>query len=130
MTNPALDDAAKLAGRILLAVIFIISGYAKIGGYAGTAQYMASKGLPELLLPLVIAVELGGGLLLIVGWQTRLAALALAGFTLIAGILFHYVPGNQGEMISFMKNLAITGGFLMVFAAGAGAWSVDGRKTA
>ena len=130
MTSPALLNAAALVGRLLLVLIFIQSGYGKIGGYDGTVKYMASAGVPGLLLPLVIAVELGAGLLVAIGYQTRLAAIALAGFTLLSALLFHFNLGDQMQAIQFMKNLSITGGFLMLFANGAGAWSVDGRKNA
>ncbi len=125
MNNPALNDAAKLAGRVLLAVMFILGGWSKIGGYAGTQAYMASAGVPGALLPLVILTELGGGLAILLGWQTRLAALALFGFTIIASVLFHFQPANQMQMLMFMKNLAVAGGFLVLFAAGAGRFSVD-----
>lgn len=124
LTSPALTDGAKLIGRILLALMFVLGGYSKIGGYAGTQAYMASAGVPGALLPLVIITELLGGLLIVVGYKTRLVALALAGFTLIAGLLFHMAP-DPVQKIMFMKNLAITGGFLVLFASGAGRWSLD-----
>lgn len=130
MNNPALENAAKLIGRILLALIFIRAGWNKIGGYEGTMQYMAAAGLPGLLLPLVIAVELLGGLLILIGWQTRLAALALAAFTLAAAFLFHLKLGDANQMNHFLKNIAIAGGFLVLFGSGAGAWSIDGDKKA
>lgn len=126
--SPPLNNAAKLAARVLLSIIFLVSGFGKITGYAGTVAYMASMGVPSALLPLVILVELVGGLMILVGYQTRLAALVLAAFTLVAGIIFHMQFGNQGQMIHFMKNLAIAGGFLQVFATGPGLWSVDGQK--
>ncbi|QCI65591.1 DoxX family protein [Phreatobacter stygius] len=126
--NPALNNAAKLAARILLAAIFIQAGFGKIFGYAGTSAYMASAGVPGILLPLVIIVELIGGLMILVGYQTRLAALALAVFTLLAALLFHFQPGNAMQMGQFMKNLAIAGGFLQIFATGPGLWSVDSRS--
>jgi putative oxidoreductase len=121
-------------GRILLAVIFITSGFGKITGYESTAQYMAAKlPLVVLLLPLTILVELGGGIALAVGFKARWAGLALAIFTLLAGILFHDywnadAAHRMGQQINFMKNVAITGGMLMVFAFGPGAWSVDKDK--
>ena len=124
LTSPALTDGAKLIGRILLALMFVLGGYSKIGGYAGTQAYMASAGVPGALLPLVIITELLGGLLIVVGYKTRLVALALAGFTLIAGLLFHMAP-DPVQKIMFMKNLAITGGFLVLFASGPGRWSLD-----
>ena len=126
MDNPTLRNSAALAGRILLAVIFILSGFSKIGGYAATAGYMESKGVPGILLPLVILTELGGGLLIVAGFQTRLVALAMAGFTIIAAVLFHTVPDDMANQINFMKNLSIGGGFLTLVAFGAGAYSLDG----
>ena len=120
--------ATVLVGRVLLAFMYVASGWGKISGYAGTAQYMESAGVPGALLPLVILVELVGGLMVIVGFQTRIAAIALAGFTFIAGVLFHFDPADQMQMINFNKNLAITGGFLVLAAFGAGAWSIDGRR--
>lgn len=129
MTQPsAIAPAALLLGRIMLAAIFVISGYGKIGGFAGTQQYMASAGVPGFLLPLVIALELAGGLLLVAGWQTRIIAFLLAGFTLLAGLLFHFDLANQGQVIHLLKNIAISGGLLALVASGAGAWSVDGRR--
>ena len=130
--NPNIQNGAALAGRILLAVIFITSGFSKITGYDGTAAYMAAKGLPMVgvLLPLTILTELGGGILLAIGYQARWAALALAGFTLLAAIIFHNfwaveAAQKMAQQINFMKNVAITGGLLMVFAFGAGRHGVD-----
>lgn len=120
-----LKAPADLLGRILIAVVFVVAGFGKIGGYAGTVGYMESQGVPGILLPLVIAVELAGGLAIIVGYQTRLVALALAGFTLLSGFLFHFDLADQGQSINFMKNLAISGGFLFLFVNGAGHWSLD-----
>jgi putative oxidoreductase len=118
----------ELSGRILLALIFVASGFGKIPGYAGTQVYMEAMGVPGALLPLVIATELGGGVLLALGLWTRLSALALAGFTLLAAVLFHRDFADQMQMIMFMKNLAISGGLFVVFAHGAGPWSVDARR--
>jgi putative oxidoreductase len=115
----------NLAGRILLAVMFIISGYGKIAGYAGTSAYMASKGVPGALLPLVILLELGGGIAIVLGFQTRIVAFLLAGFCIVSGVIFHFEPGNQGQMINFMKNIAIAGGFLVLMQAGAPWLSID-----
>jgi putative oxidoreductase len=120
-----MKDFSILLGRLGLAAIFILSGLSKITGYADTQAYMASQGVPGGLLPLVIAVELGGGLAVAVGWLTRLAALGLAGFSIAAAVLFHYQPADQMQMIMFMKNIAIAGGFLVLFAQGAGEWSID-----
>ena len=120
----------NLASRILLAYIFIMAGVGKLGAeaYAGTQGYMNAMGVPGALLPLVIITELGGGLLLLVGFQARLAAFALAGFTLISAVIFHYQPADQMQMIMFMKNLAIAGGLLLITQYGAGAFSLDKRK--
>ena len=118
---------SELAGRIFLATIFLISGLGKIGAYAGTAGYMASVGVPGALLPAVIALEVLGAIAIIVGWKTRITALLLAGFTLLAGVLFHSNFGDQIQMIMFLKNVSITGGFLVLAANGAGALSLDRR---
>ncbi|MFO1135380.1 MAG: DoxX family protein [Rhodoblastus sp.] len=127
MNNPQIANAAALLGRIFMSAIFITAGYGKIGGYAGASAYMAKMGVPGALLPLVILVELGGGLLILVGFQTRVVAFLLAGFSLLSGLLFHYAVGDAPNMIQFWKNVAIAGGFLGMVAHGAGAWSLDGR---
>ncbi len=128
LEDPKLHDLAKLAGRILLALMFVLAGWSKIGGYAGTQGYMASAGVPGMLLPLVILLELVGGLMIVAGYQTRLVALLMAGFCILANLLFHIKFGDPVQMLFFMKNLAVTGGFLVLFAAGPGAYSVDARK--
>ncbi len=127
MNNPQIANAAALLGRIFMSAIFISAGFSKIGGYAGAAGYMAKMGVPGALLPLVILTELGGGLLILVGYQTRIVAFLLAGFSLLAGILFHLAVGDAANMISFWKNVAIAGGFLGMVAHGAGAWSADAK---
>ncbi|HUI98726.1 MAG TPA: DoxX family protein [Usitatibacter sp.] len=133
MSSNHLTNAAALAGRILLALLFLLSGFAKIAGYQGTAAYMAAK-LPmvPVLLPLTILTELGGGLLLVLGFKARWVGLWLAGFTLLAALLFHDywnadAAHRTAQYINFMKNVSITGGMLMVFAFGPGAWSLDKR---
>ena len=120
-------DVADLVGRILIATIFIVAGYGKIGAYAGTAAYMESTGVPGALLPLVIATELGGGILVVLGLFTRYAALALAGFSILAAVFFHANFMDQMQQILFMKNFAMAGGFLFLFAHGAGPLSLDAR---
>lgn len=131
----AVKNYGPLAGRILLALIFVISGYGKIVGFDGTVGYIASKGLPLPQLGAVVAivVELGAGILLIVGWQTRWAATALFLFLIPTTLIFHQfwaVTGGAAQMetIQFMKNLCIMGGMLYVMAFGAGLYSVDNRK--
>ncbi|MDJ1159849.1 DoxX family protein [Chelatococcus sp. SYSU_G07232] len=121
------NDLALVIGRMLLAAIFVQSGFGKIAGYAGAAAYMESAGVPGILLPLVILVEFGGGLAIVLGWQTRWAALALAGFSILSALLFHLQPGDRMQMINFMKNLSIAGGFLALMVAGAGRFSLDAR---
>ena len=132
------DNLANIApaARALLALIFIMAGLQKISGYAGTQGYMEMMGVPGSLLPIVIAVEILGGIALLVGFQAKIAAFLLAGFTVIAGTIFHLVPSfgmegmaAQGEVIHFMKNLSITGGLAMVVIFGAGAWSADNRRS-
>ena len=130
----SLQNPLALIGRILLALIFITSGFGKIAGFAGTAGYIASKGLPlaSVVAALTIVVELGGGLAILFGFATRWAALALAVFSVLAGVIFHNywaVPADQVMMqqINFWKNIAIAGGFLMVAAYGPGAISVDAK---
>jgi putative oxidoreductase len=116
-----------LIGRVLLSIMFIQAGWGKISGYSGTAGYMEAAGVPGALLPLVILTELGGGLLVLLGLFTRWSALALAGFCLLAGYLFHH-PGDPEQMISFMKNLTIAGGFLVLAGSGPGAYALDDRR--
>jgi putative oxidoreductase len=122
------QNLADLAGRILLAAMFLIAGIQKVGGYAGTQGYMEAMGVPGALLPLVIALEVGGAIAIILGWHTRLFALLLAGFTLLSALVFHRASGDPMQAILFMKNLAIAGGFLLLVARGPGGWSLDARR--
>ena len=128
----ATKDLAALVGRILLAIVFIPAGFAKIGGFAGTAGYIASKGLPlpEVGAAIAVAVEIVAGIALLLGWKTHWAALALAVFTLVATIFFHAfwaVPPEQHmtQYLMFMKNIGIVGGLLALYAFGPGRLSVD-----
>lgn len=115
-----------LIGRVLMAQIFIMAGINKLGaGYAGTQAYMESMGVPGALLPVVIALEIAGGLALAAGLITRYSAWALAGFTVVAGVLFHANFSDQMQTILFMKNMAMAGGLLVIAAAGAGSLSLD-----
>lgn len=128
----ALNRYGPLAGRILIALIFVFAGLGKISGFDGTVGYIASKGLPLPQLAAIgaIIVELGGGIMLVLGWKTRWAAAAILIFTALAALFFHdfwAVPPDQaqGQMIHFMKNMAIMGGLLFVVIHGGGAISLD-----
>jgi len=126
MTN--LNNASSLIGRSMISMIFIMAGFSKIGGYAGTQGYMESVGVPGLLLPAVIALELLGGLAVLLGYQTKIAALLLGGFTFLAAIIFHSDFGDQMQMILFMKNIAISGAFLLLFVHGPGQWALNSNN--
>ena len=128
------QQVAPLIGRILVAAIFLWSGIGKIGGFAGTAGYMASKGLPmaEVLLVITILVEVGASILIIIGYQTRLAALALLLWMIPVTLIFHAfwaVPADQVQMqmINFFKNLGLMGAMLLLIGFGPGVYSVDRR---
>jgi putative oxidoreductase len=115
----------SLLGRIGLSLIFIISGWGKLAGYAATQGYMESMGVPGMLLPLVIALELGGGLAILAGLYTRWIAIALALFSIVAALIFHSSLGDPMQAILFWKNFALAGGFLMLAANGPGPLSVE-----
>ena len=118
----------SLLGRIGLALIFIISGWGKITGYAGAEQYMSAMGVSPALLPLVILLELGGGLAIAAGLFTRWIAIAFALFSVATAVVFHANFGDAMQAINFWKNIAIAGGFLSLAAQGAGAWSLDALR--
>ncbi|MDR9435605.1 MAG: DoxX family protein [Thiohalophilus sp.] len=120
-----MDKYQTLVGRLLLAHIFLLAGISKISGYAGTQGWMESMGVPGMLLPLVILLEIGGALALIIGWQTRWAAWALAAFSVLSAVIFHSNLADQMQSILFMKNLAMAGGLLVLAAHGAGPVSLD-----
>ena len=126
-TMQRVQKFSELAGRILLCALFLLSGLGKLGTYAGTTAYMSSFGVPGALLPVVIATEVLGALLIIVGWKTRVIALLLAGFSLLTAIFFHANFGDQIQTIMFLKNVSIAGGFLLLVVNGAGALSIDRR---
>ena len=126
-STTGLSGYSELAGRILIASVFLISGLMKIGFYAATAGYMDAMGVPGALLPVVIAFEVLSATALIVGWKTRLTAFLLAGFTLLSGLVFHSNFADQTQMVMFLKNIAITGGLLLFVANGAGTLSLDRR---
>jgi len=115
-------------GRVLISLIFVMAGLNKVSGYEGTQSYMDAMGVPGVLLPLVIVLEVLGGAAIIVGWKTRPVAFLLAGFSLLSAVLFHTDFADQTNMIMFMKNVAIAGGFLFLVANGAGAYALDNRS--
>jgi len=128
MNKEMINNLSTLVGRVLIAIMFIMAGYSKIGGYEGTAGYMEAMGVPGMLLPVVIALELLGGIAVLVGYQTKIAAFLLGGFTFLAAIIFHSNFGDQMQMILFMKNLAISGAFLLLFVHGPGQWAVNSNN--
>ncbi|MFN3546599.1 MAG: DoxX family protein [Mesorhizobium sp.] len=123
------NSVILLIGRILLSVMFIMSGLQKFGGIEGTAGYIGSVGLPApvALAWLAAIFETVAGIAILVGFQTKIAALLLAAFCVFAGYVFHFQPEDQMQMISFMKNLTIAGGFLALYVSGPGSLSVDAR---
>lgn len=123
-----LTEFASPVGRLLLALIFVVAGAGKITSYAGTQGYMESMGVPGVLLPVVIVLELLGGLAIIAGWQTRVIAFLLAGFSIVSAIIFHGNIADSMQQIQFLKNLGLAGGMLILVAQGAGAYSLDNRK--
>ncbi|MDX1786765.1 MAG: DoxX family protein [Psychrobacter sp.] len=124
-----LQELSAPIGRLFLSMIFIFSGFTKITGYAATQGYMESMGVPSMLLPLVIAVELLGGIAILLGFKARLVAILMAGFSVVSALLFHQFWIDESQMNPFMKNIAMAGGFLMIFAHGAGAYSIDRSNT-
>ena len=130
-----LQNPLSLAGRVLLAFLFVPAGFAKIGGFAGMVGYSTAMGLPmpQVGVAIALVIELVGGLAILAGFKTRWAALALAFFTLVASFFFHAfwsVPAEQQmvQQLMFNKNIAIVGGLLVLAAFGAGGWSLDGRR--
>src|SRR5260370_318555 len=115
-----IKEAAALAGRLLLAAIFLHEAYAKLMAYSAAVAYGEAFGVPGQLLPLAIAPEGGVGLLMVIGYQTRAAALVLAGFCVVPAAVFHTKLGVRNELLHFEKDLAIAGGFLVLFAHGTG----------
>ena len=113
--------------RLFIAIIFLMSGLNKIGNYANTAYWMEAVGVPSLFLPIVIVLEIVGGLAIILGWKARIFSFLLAGFCMLSAIVFHSNFADQNEMINFMKNIAIAGGFLTITINGGGALSLDNK---
>jgi putative oxidoreductase len=125
-----MNNLLLLVARILLSFMFIMAGFQKFGDLAGTAGYITSVGLPAgtVLAILAGAVEVLAGIAVQVGFQTRIASRVHAAFCAVAAIFFHFVPGDMMQMMMYSKDLTIAGGFLALSVAGAGAWSVDGRR--
>ena len=128
MNKEMINNASTLVGRALIAIVFIMSGYSKIGAYEGFQGHMESVGVPSFLLPAVIAFELLAGIAVLVGYQTKIAALLLGGFTFLSAVIFHSDFGQQMQMILFMKNLAISGAFLLLFIHGPGQWAINSNN--
>jgi putative oxidoreductase len=127
VNQESLIAALNLVGRVLLVAIFLPEAWVKLRGYDNVLEYMEQYGVPGLLLPLVIAVEIAAPVMIILGWYTRLAAFVLAGFCLLTGLFFHTDFDDLNQVLHFWKNLAMAGGFIVVMANGAGAWSLDER---
>jgi len=126
--NSTINKNVHILGRILLAVIFVMAAIGKIKDPTGTIGYMQSVGLPAILLWPTIALELLGGIAIVVGYKTQLAAFALAAFTIVAAVVFHRNFADQMQMIMFLKDVSITGGLLLLASSGATACSMDSCK--
>ena len=118
-------DWTLLLGRVLIAGLFLWDGFILLRAPGLAADYMSAYGVPGFLLPAVILLQLGGGLLVVAGWHTRIVALAFAGFTALTALIFHADPAKTNEILHFAKDIAICGGFLFLAAGGPGALSVD-----
>jgi len=124
-----MEKISHIVARVFLGHIFLLAGISKIGAYEGTQGYMDAMGVPGALLPLVILLEVLGGLAVIAGWKTKWASIALAAFSVVAAAIFHNNFADQTQMILFMKNIAIAGGFILLAVHGAGAYSLDNRRS-
>jgi putative oxidoreductase len=124
-TTPVSAAAGLAVGRLLLASLFLLEGWSKIRGYDAALAYMQRYGVPAILLPAVIALELVGGIMIAVGWWTRLAAFALAMFCVLAAVLFHANLADRNQLLHFEKDLAIAGGLLLLAITGPGPWSLE-----
>lgn len=124
LQQPLLKSTLTLIARFLLALIFILAGWGKISAYAATEGYMQAMGVPGDLLPLVILLELGGGLALLLGFQTRLVSALLAVFCVVTGFIFHSGADQINQMM-MLKNISMAGGFIALMLLGAGRFSID-----
>jgi putative oxidoreductase len=125
------NDLMALLARLFMSSLFVVYGWFKLTAFAGTTAYMAGKGLPlpPLAAAIAVVVEFGGGLLILLGYQTRLVALICAVYVLVAALIAHRAFGDGNQLSHFFKNMAIVGGFLALIANGAGAYSLDARKS-
>lgn len=121
----ALNAFGPLLGRVLIGLLFLLAGLGKLGGMEGFTGYLASGGLPAFLAWPAVIFEIAVGALLIIGYQTRIVALATAAFCVVAAVLYHFAPADQMQMAMFLKNLAIAGGLLMFAIHGAGKLALD-----
>ena len=124
-----MQEAAALLGRLLIAALFLHEAWGKLTGYSVAVTYAQAFGVPGMLIPAAIAVEMGCGILILLGYHARAAALLLAGFCVATAFLFHTRLGNKNELLHFEKDLAIAGGLLVLFARGAGGWALDALRS-
>lgn len=122
-------NAIELVGRLLIVILYLFSGAGKITSYAETASYMSSTGVPSALLPVVIALEILGSIAIVIGWRTRFVAFLMAGFTLLTALVFHTNFSDSTQQLMLLKNVSITGAFLLLVANGAGRFSIDSRRS-
>lgn len=120
-----LKDVNILVSRVLLAILFVVAGYGKIQGYDATARYMQAMHVPAFLLPLVILLELGGGVAIILGFLTRFTAISIGVFSILAALLFHNDFSQEMNQMMLMKDFSIAGGFFLLASIGAGKYSID-----
>jgi putative oxidoreductase len=125
MSGRDLVSIGELVGRILLGLLFVMEAAMKLAAYADAARYTAAYGVPAQLLPAAIALEFVAGTMIIVGWGARIAALSLSAFCFVVALIFHTKFSDQDQLIHFQKDIALAGAFLVVWARGAGALSVD-----
>ncbi|PTN11993.1 DoxX family protein [Nitrosomonas aestuarii] len=125
-----MKQISQLIARVFIGQLFLLSGISKMQGYEGMQGYMNAMSVPGELLPLVIILEVGGGLAVIAGWQVRRVSIALGLFTLVAAAVFHNDFADQMQLIMFMKNIAVAGGLMLLAAHGAGVYSLDQRRSA
>lgn len=129
MNKSTLTALNQVTARGAMSLIFLMAGLSKITGYSATQGYMDSMGVPGELLPVVIALEILGGLSLLLGWKVRISAFLLAGFSVLSALIFHANFADQMQSIMFMKNLALAGGLLLLVTSQTHAWSIDAKTS-